>query len=112
MNAIQQSTIATLHGRLAELQKARRNYEGVLLGAGYLVRVGMVHLKFTITSERLVTDPVRCKVESADLFTKEDAETIAADHVNGHGEVGKAIHVKDAIEDEIAIVEQLLATLN
>jgi hypothetical protein len=112
MKVIQQSTVAVLQERLGQLKEAKKNYQNVLLGKGYIVRVGMVHLRFTITSERLVTDPVSCRVESADLFAKEDAEAIAANSANGRGEVGQAIHVKDAIEEEIAMVESLLADLN
>ena len=112
MNAAQQSTIAILQGRLTELQKARNNYKHVLLGAGHLVRVGPVYLKFTITSERLVTDSVNCTVESADLFVQEDAEAIAKTITNGHNEKGQAVHVTDAIEEEIAMVEKLLTTIS
>lgn len=110
MNTVQQ-TIATIEERLEQLKKERRKYDHVMLEAGYLVRVGPVHLKFTITSERLVTDPAICGVEQAHLFTKKDAEAIAADTVNGSGTVGEAVHIRQAIEDEIAMVEKLLGTI-
>lgn len=110
MSKAREDIISTVKGRIKELKSAQKLYDGVMLGAGYLVRVGPLHLKFNIEG-RKVKGASPCKVEQAHLFTIEDARKVARGTVNGRGESGEAIHISQAISDELAMVEGLLKKL-
>ena len=102
--------ISTIQKRRFDLVALRKSYRGVLLGAGHIVRNEGVHYCVETEGNKVV-DVQTCPVERATMFVKSDAENLAASISNGRGETGEAVHIVDAIEDEIKEVDQVLADL-
>ena len=106
---------------LAEHRKALESNRRSLVSHGWVVVVRspsmiegrpdtILATSFTV-EDRKVTAPRMSSVLRCNRFTREDAEAIAAGVHNGKGEQGEAMTVIDALEHQIATLEDLIATL-
>jgi hypothetical protein len=93
---------------LAQMIEARTEHQAMLdrlqnclLGQGFVVISGGMALKFDIAADRTATNPNTTPVTMAPRFTRRDAEMLAAAVTNGKGEHGKAVHVRDALAEQI-----------
>lgn len=102
-----EETIAFIRQTQTELKDAQKMYQGVMVAAGWVVRVDKVYLDFDVI-DRKVLNARPCRVDRCHLFSKRDAEAIAATTTNGHGTKGEAIHIKDALKDYLHQVELAL----
>ena len=101
-------TIAVIRQLQTELKDAEKSYQRVMVAAGYVVRVDKVYLDFDVIDNK-VLNARPCRVDRCHLFSKRDAEAIAATTTNGHGTVGEAIHIKDALKAYLHEVDLALA---
>lgn len=96
------AAVQELIDRKEELKALRESYRHVLFGEGYIVvNPGGVHLAFTVENRR-VTTPRFASVQRATRFTRRDAEAVAATVTNGNGERATAMHINQALDEEIA----------
>lgn len=84
----------------ARLEQARAQLDGVLLGEGWIVACEGVYLSFTITDGQ-VSEPRHTSPERCTRFTRRDAERIAANVRNGRNTRAEAIHILDALRQEL-----------
>lgn len=100
-----------------ELVQKQRSLAHTLLGAGYLVRVGLVHMTFDTRNREVIgggREAINGRIApllQCAMFTQEDAERIAEGCSNGHGEKGEAVHIMVALRDQIAEYDKAIATL-
>ena len=103
-------------GRDKLIQK-QRSLAHTLLGAGYVIRVGKVHMTFDVRNREVIGggyEAVNGRIApllQCAMFTKEDAERIASGCSNKVGEQGEAVHINDALRDLIAEFDMALETL-
>lgn len=102
---------ATFKRRIAELEHAQGMLQNVLLGAGWIVRNGVVTITYDVEGNKAV-NPRPCGAERCRRFSKEDAEAVAASTFNGNGEPAHAVHVTQAVEEALADFRKTLASLN
>lgn len=103
--------IESTKAALVEYQAAADRLQGVIFGQGFIVRCDGLCLAFDIDADRRVSKPKSAAAYRATRFTRADAARVAATVKNGHGTVGEAIHVRDAIAQEIDEQSRLLKTL-
>ncbi len=103
---------AQLEGDVTQLKADLATFDGVLLGQGHIVMMSEAFaMKFDI-KDKVVTNPRQCRAIEATRFEAEDAANIARVTKNGHGENGRAIHVRHAIELQIKNIEQVLSDIS
>jgi hypothetical protein len=91
-----------------KLIRAKLSLDHTLLGAGHVVRVGKLHMTFDVRVREVIgggMEAVNGRIApllQCARFTKEDAEKIASGCSNGAGEKGEAVHIRDAVRDQIA----------
>lgn len=95
----------------ARLEQARAKLDGVLLGEGWVVACEGVYLSFTITNG-LVSDPRHTTPDQCMRFTRRDAERIAASVRNGRNTRGEALHILDALRQELDDCARSLRMVN
>jgi hypothetical protein len=104
--------LAELDAQLHDLELARQGLRSTLLGSGFVVTCEGLTIDYWIEpSTRIVKTKGTAPCYMARRFTRRDAERIAAITINGNGKAGTAIHVRDAIERDIAAITSLRATL-
>lgn len=113
MNATAISLIlAQLDEQAEEATTRIAGLKNTLLGAGFIVMIETVPLRFTI-KDRVANNPFPASLGMATRFTQQDAEAIAAKCQNGNGTKGRAIHILQAYEGrlvEINATREFLAT--
>jgi hypothetical protein len=85
-----------------------------LLGAGYIIRIGLLHMTFDVVTkkgQRLAVNGRRSPLLACTMFTKEDAERIASGCGNKAGDKGEAVHINQALRDQIAEYDKAIASL-
>lgn len=91
------------------------NSKGVMMGQGFVVQPhtcpGFV-VSFE-TKDRVVTNPKVGTLLAGgyNMFTKEDAEKIAAGTFNGNQQPAQAIHIRDAWKEAIAANNETIAQM-
>lgn len=108
-SAIEQVKV-TFKRRIEELEHAQGMLQNVLLGAGWIVRNGVVTITYDVVENKAI-NARPCGVEMCRRFSKEDAEAVAASTFNGNGEPAKAVHVTQAVEEALADFRKALASL-
>lgn len=95
--------------RLAELEHARSMLEGVIMRRAYVIRVGdRITVELKTGEDGLVNGVNTIAVEHASRYTKEDASIAATNIRNRLGETGRAVHIKDALDQEISDLKTIL----
>lgn len=109
IKALRLQTIADFKRQRAEKQRVLDSLRNTLLGQGWIVVAeGDVSLTFTVDG-RTVTQPVPAGgAEKAMRFTQEDARRVASQVANGRGAVAGAIHVTEALQNEISETTRLI----
>jgi hypothetical protein len=104
--------LAVLNNSRAELVAALDGLSNVLLGQGFVVvsAVGIA-LKFKVEGQQVFDPKPAGGPHLATRFTKNDAESVAASVVDGHGDHGKAVHVCVALKDAIAETDRVIAMI-
>jgi len=115
MNAQAQAlaeVLETLRASEAELARRDRGLQNVLLGCGYVVRCDGVCLTFDVDAKtRVASNPRVTSASRAHRFTQRDAETLAAVTKNGAGKVAEAVHIVDAVRQELDGIRKNIAAL-
>lgn len=113
MNAAAAKVLATLRAQESALARRSVGLQNVLLGNGHVVRCAGLFMQFDVDPKTLVASNPRPVGSSlgAQRFTKRDAETLAAATKNGSGDQAEAIHVADAVREELADVRKLIAQI-
>lgn len=96
------------------LSNSRRDFDMIsnaLLGQGHIVVCGELALNFKIEGNQVVSTAGHAPAGRVIRFDRETAERIAATVTNGRGDKGKAVHVSDAIQSEIARLEETVSFL-
>lgn len=111
-----ENMIADFATRRYELAKAiaPNPYCTTIEGAGYIVVVEDFPMTYDIeetNGQRLAVNPTLCSPEKARRFTLRDAARVAADTKNGNGTRGVAVHWMEAVEQQIAKLDELIETL-
>lgn len=101
--------IALLEGSRTEMEALASRLEGALLGAGWVVRNQGVYLAFDIR-DLTVEGVTSCRLTEAPRFTEANAKILAAAVRNGNNVAGEAVHIKQALREEISQLSALLLT--
>jgi hypothetical protein len=95
-------------------KRALAALDGVLLGQGHVILIGDLAIRPTMEGEpgawRLI-DVTPCKLDQAPQFSKGAAESIADQITNGHNQKGRAVHIREALAEEIEAAEALIKSL-
>ena len=111
-NLAKAEILATFDHQIEELKRAKRGLSNVLLGSGFIVRVEGLCIDFAIDPEtRNVTTNGIGMAHRVRRFTRADAEHLASITRNGNGVLGQAVHVCDAVAEDLAVVLSLRATV-
>jgi hypothetical protein len=102
--------ISAMKTTIATYERAAESLQGVLLGQGFIVRCQGLCLTFDIEAGHAI-NPTTSQPQRAVRFTREDAQRIASVVKNGNGIAGEAVHVRQAIMDELTNERDLLALL-
>jgi hypothetical protein len=89
---------------IAKYQKRLDAYSNVLLGNGFIVFQHNMGMLYEFEGLKAINAQV-CDILNANLFTREDAEHLAANTFDGANVAKSAIHIKDALQ--ICIDEQV-----
>lgn len=112
MNSTINQVTATFTARLAEVDAQLEGMASIIMGQGYIVRVGDLTVSLVTDDKGVFNGSVRQNsTELCTRFTKEAAVRVAAKIKNGLGDVGQAIHVIDALKDERSQLIRLLDTI-
>lgn len=103
--------LESLKTSLTDSQRDFAMIDHVILGHGFIVVCGGLALNFTIADRRVTATAGHGKAGRVVRFTREDAEAIAATVTNGRGEKGEAVHVRHAIQKEIAQLQETIAAI-
>ncbi len=102
---------AELEGHLADLTRDLATVSGVVLDEAHVVIMNNTYcLKFDIVGGNPI-NPKPCRAIEATRFEASVAARIAAMTKNGNGDVGRAIHVRYAIERQIVNIHDALEDL-
>lgn len=96
---------------ISQLENELHKLDDVLLGQGFIVRMEGLCIKFDVDASGNVTNPCHAKSYRATRFELSDAKRIAASVQNGNGVAGEAIHVKQAIQEQIEQMRNVCAAL-
>ena len=99
-----------LRDKVAELRRIRAGLDNVLLGAGWIVANTGVHYAFDVEGGK-ATNPRVVSVERATRFSERDAQAVAASVKNGADNPGHAVHIRDALDAQIAEYDNLAKAL-
>lgn len=116
MQTTENQVLATMNAHRQALIMELRSYDNVLLGAGHLV-VSHAGMPLEVGTERredgkLYTTTVGiARYGHWHLFTKEDAEAIAANTYDGAGNPAKAQHIRTYLTEALAEVEACIDTI-
>ncbi len=113
MNAAANEILATLRAQEVELARRDAGLRNVLLGNGYIVRCAGLFMAFDVDPKTLRASNPRPIGSSlgAQRFTQRDAEMLAAATKNGAGDQAEAVHVADAVRQELDGVRKLIARI-
>ena len=85
--------------------------EGLALADGYIIKCGGFALQFD-TSAGYATKPRTCSIFNASRFPLATATRIARTVRNGNGELGEAVHLRQALQQAIDEVRDLIRDLS
>jgi hypothetical protein len=106
-----QEMMQNLRTAITGYEQAAEQLDGVILGQGFVVRCQGVYLDFDVDGAGLVTNPRMTRPQQAMRFTRSDASRIAASVRNGAEVAGEAVHVRDAVAQELRVTRDLLEQL-
>jgi hypothetical protein len=117
MSTMKNKTVSeTLDAHRQALILDQRAMKGVMLGAGYIVtsHSGSPLAFDTVTEGGVtkVTTGHHCGYGKWSMFTKQDAERVAANTFDGNGMPGRALHINDYLKESLELVEGLLESLS
>lgn len=98
---------------VADCRARLERYSRVILGQGWVVVPAGLNgvLAFDIDSNSIASNPRVVCVLNAHMFCREDAENLAANCYNGAGDRPRAMHIRDALQQNIDAGERLIAAL-
>ena len=105
-----QEIIDKFEAQVVTLEALKKSLSNVLLGQGWVVHVEGVYQKYEIVGGKIVGCRF-CGVENATRFTERDAKAVASNTFNGNKLSGTAIHINDAVKQELEKVKGLLQTV-
>lgn len=100
-----------------KLIEKQRSLAHTMLGAGYVIRIGLLHMTFDVRTREVVgggREAVNGRIApllTCSMFTREDAERIASGCSNKAGDKGEAVHIMVALRDQIAEYDKAIASL-
>ncbi len=100
-----------------KLIQKQHSLSHTLLGAGYVIRVGLLHMTFDIRNREVIgggREAINGRIApllTCSMFTREDAERIASGCSNKAGDKGEAVHIMVALRDQIAEYDKAIASL-
>lgn len=103
---------ATFTTRKLALTEALARMANVLVAENHIVRtLNGVCLKFTISANGAVTNPLHTSSHKATRFSLRNATAVAATVTDGTGKGAIAVSAYQAISDELAQVNNVLALI-
>lgn len=112
MDIVKQNMIVALEDQLTDLRLRKKVFTRALVGQAYVVRCEGITLCFDVDpATRVVSNPRSVALLSAPRYSKESAEMLAKECTNGNGVQAVAVHVMDAIDQEVAELDRVLTAL-
>jgi hypothetical protein len=110
--AARATVLAQFRANLEALQDDLACFDGVTLGQGFIV-VGTAGqaITFDISNTGKVTNPRQTIAKLAVRFERQDAEHVAANVKDGNGQPARAVHVRQAILDQIESTKKVILQL-
>lgn len=98
---------------VADCRDRLESYRRVILGQGWVVVPAGLNscLAFDIDANGVASNPRVVCILNAHMFCRQDAENLAANCYNGAGGRPRAMHIRDALQQNIDAGERLIAAL-
>jgi repressor of nif and glnA expression len=109
------TTLQSLNKHRQALILEQRLYDGILLGKGFIV-TSASGTPMSVETEKKgdhfeVKEIKHASYGKWSLFTEEDAESVAASFVDGHGKPGVVIHINEYLKSALKEVNEMIDTL-
>lgn len=103
--------LAEFKERETTLVRVLSGLQNVLLGTGHIVECDGVYLTFDTTGGK-ATSPRACHPEKCVRFSQADAQRVAAEVTNGRHVQGQAMHVREAVTQDLQELRGLIGSLS